>query len=126
MLRRPFPSEPSVAAMITAYDFTLEGQTTIRHIQVEVVAPEVKLYLKSRQSKRAQAAAACAQDHSVCRVTAEPYSASRVTKTGIRSRMAEPSARIQIRNSYVTSLTGTFMLFWNVIVKVLVSPGVTP
>ena len=28
------------AAMITAYDFTLEGQTTIRHIQVEVVAPE--------------------------------------------------------------------------------------
>ena len=28
------------AAMITAYDFTLDGQTTIRHIQVEVVAPE--------------------------------------------------------------------------------------
>jgi len=28
------------AAMITAYDFTLNGQTTIRHIQVEVVAPE--------------------------------------------------------------------------------------
>lgn len=28
------------AAMITAYDFTLNGQTTVRHIQVEVVAPE--------------------------------------------------------------------------------------
>jgi len=28
------------AAMITAYDLNLQGQTTIRHIQVEVVAPE--------------------------------------------------------------------------------------
>ena len=28
------------AAMIIAYDFTFSSETTIRHIQVEVVAPE--------------------------------------------------------------------------------------
>ena len=28
------------AAIITAYDFNLDGQASIRHIQVEVVAPE--------------------------------------------------------------------------------------